>query len=346
MHKRLITGLSTGLAGLLLLAGCGKKEGSDAAADFSIERDAQNKTAFLVVKTPMAWSVYAGNPTAPSDASAPIAEGSKAGRFALPLKNARHALFRVKSPAGETVLAERHLPMSGGYNFRDLGGYKTTDGKRVRWGRVFRTDDLNKLTPGDLDYLASIPITSIVDFRTAAEIKAAPDLAASSVRHQFTYSITPGNLANADDIHSFTREQTDEFMTEMNRLFVTDEKIIAHYRSFFALLQDESRLPLMFHCSAGKDRTGMGAALFLASLGVDEKTIFEDYLLSNHYLAGKYKSLIEKNPRLESLYRVKPEFLRAGFEQMKKDHGSVENYLVKVLGVDLGKMRKLHLFSE
>ncbi|MDF9834374.1 protein-tyrosine phosphatase [Ereboglobus sp. PH5-5] len=345
-HARLIRSTLVGIAALLAFAGCGKSQRAEKqTADevFSIEREAPGKRAFLVVNAPGKWSVYAGASVGKIDMTTPLLEGAQTGRVELPLKNANHAFFRVKSTLGETVLAERHLPMAGGYNFRDLGGYKTADGKRVRWGRVFRTDDLNKLTTEDLAYLASVPITSIVDFRSESEIKAAPDLPAPSVRHQYAYSITPGNLTSADDLNKFTKKQTEEFMIEMNRLFVTDERIIGQYRKFFKLLQDEGKLPLMFHCSAGKDRTGMGAALFLASLGVDEKTIFEDYLLSNRYLAGKYDPLIKKNPQLEPLYRVSPEFLRAGFEQMKKDHGSVENYLRKVLQVDLEKMRSLYL---
>ena len=133
-------------------------------------------------------------------------------------------------------------------------------------------------------------------------------------------------------------------MKDMNILLVTDSACIHQYKEFFKLLQNGDDIPLMFHCSAGKDRTGMGAALVLSALGVDEQTILKDYLLSNTYLANKYAGLKSQYPTISSLFEVKPEFLQAGLDKIKKDHGSVENYLTKVLGVDIQKMREMYLY--
>jgi protein-tyrosine phosphatase len=89
----------------------------------------------------------------------------------------------------------------------------------------------------------------------------------------------------------------------------------------------------------------MGAALFLASLGVDEQTIMEDYLSSNEYLGDKYSSLISAHPELEALITAKKEYLQAGLDRIKEKHGSIENYLKETLGVDMDKMKRIYLYE-
>jgi protein-tyrosine phosphatase len=132
-------------------------------------------------------------------------------------------------------------------------------------------------------------------------------------------------------------------MKYMNRLLVSDPACVRAFRIFFAIVQNNLSAPLIFHCSAGKDRTGMAAALVLYSLGVDEQTIMEDYLSSKIYLSDKYDAFIAKYPRAESIFTVKKMFLQAGINQIKRDHGSVMDYLTKVLKVDIVKMRRLYL---
>ena len=88
----------------------------------------------------------------------------------------------------------------------------------------------------------------------------------------------------------------------------------------------------------------MAAALFLFSLGVDENTIFENYLESNTYLTDKYSKYIADRPNLKPLFEVKVEFLKAGIDQIKKDHESIENYLTKVLKIDIEKMKQIYLY--
>ena len=109
-------------------------------------------------------------------------------------------------------------------------------------------------------------------------------------------------------------------------------------------MQDSTRVPLLFHCSAGKDRTGTAAALILYALGVDEAIIMEDYLASNHYLGDKYAKELEQNPGLKPVLTVKREFLQAAIDRIKQDHGSVENFLVKVLHVDIPKFKARYLY--
>lgn len=338
----------------ILITSCVEKEtqnksgysGEDISERVSIIRDKQTKVAQLDMQLDNEWKLYAGPTVDGIDFSKPIAEGEKNGIYTLSVPDSIRYYFQIVTDKGNAILAERHLPMAGGYNYRDLGGYKTTDGKYIKWGKFFRSDDLHNLTNLDLQYLSSIPLISIVDFRSEQEMVSAPDKNPSSVKTNYAYSISPGNLmtAVASDISKLTTEYADTLMMQMNELLVTDPACVDQYRKFFALLQDEDNIPLMFHCSAGKDRTGMGAALILSALGVDEQTIIEDYLSSNIYLADKYAKYKSENPALAPLFEVKSQFLQAGLNRIKKDYGSIEQFLTKVLNVDIQKMREMYLY--
>lgn len=238
----------------------------------------------------------------------------------------------------------RHVPLKGAFNFRDLGGYKTQDGKHVKWRKIFRSDDLFNLTEEDLTYLSSIPLLSIVDFRSETEVEKAPDKIPSSLKDHYDYKISPGNLSMSSEMDlSFFATQGDSIMQAINKSLVVDSACVERYRDFFALLQDETKIPLLFHCTAGKDRTGMGAALILFALGVDEETIFEDYLLSNQYLEGKYGEIKKAHPEIASMLGVKREYLQAGIDEIRNRYGSIDSFLTEILNVDLIKFREIYL---
>lgn len=317
--------------------------GNDISDKVLVTRDKNTKKALLENNIPGKWAVYAGSSVDNIDFTSPVAEGEGTGTYALNVNDTSRSYFQIITPESKAILAERHLPMTGGYNFRDLGGYKTTNGKYVKWGKVFRSDDLHNLTDADLKYLSSIPLISIVDFRAAEEIEKAPDKLPASVRERYELSIAPGDLMSFERISDMSMPM-DSLMREMNRLLVSDTTCIEQYRTYFKLLQNEEDVPLMFHCSAGKDRTGMGAALFLLSLGVDEDTVVKDYLLSNIYLGDKYTAIITQYPHMKPLMEVRADYLEAGIDEIKKRYGSVDNYLVKTLGVDLDKMKELYLY--
>jgi protein-tyrosine phosphatase len=157
----------------------------------------------------------------------------------------------------------------------------------------------------------------------------------------YALSISPGNYQT--DINKLIDEDNYQKMIDMNVLMVADSLVVPHYKEFFALLQNPDKLPLLFHCSAGKDRTGMGAALLLYALGVDDSTIMNDYLASNAYLTNKYAGALAKYPTLQPLYEVKPEYLGAGLERIRADHGSIDNYLVGMLKADTAALRRMYL---
>lgn len=249
---------------------------------------------------------------------------------------------KVKKDANEDASADiaaqvRILPIQGAYNVRDLGGYPTAENKHVKWHTIFRSGDLNKLTDEDLSYFAEIPIKSYIDFRDSSEIAKAPDRKPASLLHDYLLPIEAGNIY---DISKISAEQAFTLLIDVNKIFVRDNQDV--YREFFKILMDENNTPLLFHCSAGKDRTGFGAALFLSSLGVNREIIIQDYLLSNECLGDKYAAEIKAYPALEPLLIVKKEYIQAAFDVIDKEYGGMENYLTKNLNVDLEKMKKLY----
>lgn len=237
----------------------------------------------------------------------------------------------------------RRLPLSGCYNFRDLGGYPTSDGRRVKWKLIFRSDDLNSLTPSDVTYLSSIPIRTVVDFRSQMEIDMAADKMSSLAAKYYQLSIDPGNLSDLRNFVNLKSADVEGKMQQMSEDFVTQDVAIAQWKAFFGLLQDGENEPLVSHCSAGKDRTGMAAALTLFALGVDQSVIMDDYLLSNDCLTGKYQSYIDRYPELNSLFVVKREYLQAGIDKIEQLYGTPENFLTEKLGVDIPKFRDIYL---
>lgn len=308
-----------------------------------IVRDKKTKATSLNIELEGYWELYAGTSFESIDKTTPIITGKGSGIFPLNVDKSIRFYFELVTDKGTLLLAERHLPMVGGYNFRDLGGFKTKEGRYTKWGKLFRADELSNLTEDDLKYLSSIPITSVIDFRAQSEVKRSPDKLPHTVRFTYPIAITPGNLSSEGIQANLLSTNIDTQMKYMNRLLVSDPPCVRAFRIFFAIVQNNLSAPLIFHCSAGKDRTGMAAALVLYSLGVDEQTIMEDYLSSKIYLSDKYDAFIAKYPRAESIFTVKKMFLQAGINQIKRDHGTVMDYLTKVLKVDIVKMRRLYL---
>jgi len=252
--------------------------------------------------------------------------------------------FEVVSDSGsKTTISERRVPLEGSVNFRDLGGYETVDGRRVKWGLVFRSDNLGRLTDRDVVYLQKMGIQLVCDFRTPAEIKKLPD------RYpQGDYGKTlrlPIRHGESDPANTFDRIKkgdidwmTEEFM--IKGYIKNIEEFAPLWTSFFNRLAERSNRPLVFHCTGGKDRAGVGAALILLVLGVPEETVIRDHGLSNLYIAAVLDSIYD---RIRSL-GVDPEEISAYFtapqnaivsllKHLDITYGSAANYLINKAGI-------------
>lgn len=308
----------------------------------SINRDKNTKSTTFISTITGKWELYAGGTIAHINRAKPILNGEGVGEFVLPISADTRYYFELVTADEKHILADKLLPMEGGFNFRDLGGYQTKDKYTVKWGKIFRSDDLALLTTADLTYLSSIPLVKIIDFRSTDEINSAPDKLPHSLKQHIELSISPGNLSDWTQLNA---KEVDDSMMMLNTMLVSDTAYIKQFRTMFTLLQDPSQnVPLLYHCTAGKDRTGMATALILYALGVDDETIMEDYLLSNQYILEKFTIYIEAKPELMGLFSVKKNFLQAGLDTIITEHGSIENFLTEQLKVNLAKFRQLYLY--
>lgn len=232
----------------------------------------------------------------------------------------------------------RHIPMAGTTNFRDLGGYVGHDGRAVRWRTLFRSDHLAALTASDLAQLHSMGVQRAVDFRGAMERQAHgyqwPQL------QQHTLSVEPTLVQEAMRLmHQGQTMHTQEavaLMQDTYRSFVVDNA--QHFADLFGLLL-QSDAPLVFHCTAGKDRTGWAAALILHALGVSREVIEQDYLLTNVFyerpsaLAAQVAQKIHPSI-LEVLWKVQLPFLDSAYAMVDAEFGSMDAYLQEAMGLD------------
>lgn len=229
----------------------------------------------------------------------------------------------------------------GASNFRDLGGLKARDGRRVRAGAVYRSDHLARLTAEGARALPALPVRVSADFRGVQE-RAATPYAIEGVR-VLPLSVEPSVFrrlnAFMQDGAVPSTEQTVGMMCETYRDFVTE-----HAATFGRLLRHLATHddPLVFHCTAGKDRTGFAAALILLALGVPRDVVMQDYLLTNALyrppagLAGPAPHEV-----LQVLWRVQEDFLDAALHLVDTGYGGITPYLEDVLGVDSAARKEL-----
>ena len=258
---------------------------------------------------------------------------------------------------------QRVIALEGGRNFRDLGGYATVDDRRVRWGRLYRSGAMSYLTPNDHAALRSRGIRLLCDFRTRREReREAVDWDGEGrVRLEWDYDprlvsvralLTDAGVSVQSGLSTPIARAA---MFELYRQLPT--RLAEPYAALFERLAADD-LPLVFACSAGKDRTGVAAALVLACLGVPWDAIVADFTLTNHVV--DLEQVLFQDPRrsvgLEDehgqLVRLgheartpfldaAPDYLAAAFEQIHRDHGSVEEFLRTKLGVDAAKTLRI-----
>ncbi|WP_228783741.1 tyrosine-protein phosphatase [Nocardia cyriacigeorgica] len=231
------------------------------------------------------------------------------------------AIAPADPPSASNALAiDRSLHLEGARNARDVGGYWTADGRTVRTGLVFRTDQLDHLTPADLAVLTERKVRDVDDLRTVYERALAPDRVPAGARANW-YDVIGG--APLPQLVSSLAGGA-----EMYRAFITapgaNAAIASVLRDVIENAQAADGGAVLFHCTAGKDRTGWTAAVLLSVLGVDRATVTEDYLLSNRYRGAEPGDLLNG---------VDAAWLDAAFDQATVTYGSFDNYVRTGLGL-------------
>jgi protein-tyrosine phosphatase len=230
------------------------------------------------------------------------------------------------------------LSMEKLYNVRDLGGFPVGRGLSVRRGLLYRAGELSDPSPADRAALEKRGIATVVDFRSKDEIQKSPDGSIATVQKRVELSIDAGNILA---LSRRDRDVSGEILMEdLYRSLAEDAR--PQYREFFAILAEKGNAPLLFHCSAGKDRTGVAAALILSALGVDRKAVYRDYLFSAGCLTEKYRVLVEAEPDLEPFLTVRRSYLEAAFAHIERHFGGVERYLSDELEADVSLLRELY----
>jgi protein-tyrosine phosphatase len=250
-------------------------------------------------------------------------------------------LLLLARPAFSQVTdsAIRKVYVQGALNFRDLGGYTTSDGHHVKWHVLYRSADISKLTPADLDTLNARHIVYDVDLRGVQESAKAPD----KLNAGTDYILCP---AGSDSLNAAMFKNlagmTSGGDSMMLVWYTNTAYLTARYKPFFGkLLVVPSGDALLFHCTAGKDRTGIGAALLLYALGVPYETIRQDYAATNYYRAPDNDRAISSmtamhigEPVVRAMMSADPQYLDATFDALRKQYGSIDNYLRQQLGLD------------
>lgn len=252
----------------------------------------------------------------------------------------------------DLTVAERFLPLAGGVNFRDLGGYRTRDGRAVRWGQVYRSGMLSQLEEADLMALAGLDLRLVCDFRSRSEAERYPDRLPDGTTGAYRAMpmMMEGNRWWQIARLFWHRNNLDRLLQSGYTQVVIGQNAAVVGATLHALADPANR-PAVLHCTAGKDRTGVIAALLLALLGVDDETIVADYSLSNlayRRYAGTLAHDIERLSRLgfsaeqvRPLLVANPAVLRAALAEIRAVHGSIEAYLRGPAGLDTAVLEQL-----
>ena len=253
--------------------------------------------------------------------------------------------------AGELPV-ERVIELEGTTNTRDIGGYSTADSRQVRMGQIIRSENLSRLTDDDFRRLEAIGIRTVIDLRSDEEHEDKPTVWRGDQPPRF-YHFPIGDTDN-EWFRSQSRMMKKNRFDEAQALahMVAGYRMIAaegpgSYRELMALVLDESNWPILIHCNAGKDRTGIATALILEALGVEREVIMADYLLTNEVGRSQDKAALlaresrnysqrGRGPSADAWYPivgVRAEMLQAFYASVEEHYGSIDAFLTD-LGVD------------
>ena len=235
----------------------------------------------------------------------------------------------------------RHIALQGASNFRDLGGYVGHGGRAVRWRVLFRSDHLARLSAADQDQIQALHIGRSFDFRGEQESQAQSYHLPHTQRHSL--AIEPTLLQYLQAQVQSGRSVTADAAAEAMR--ATYQDYVRHNSDRFAqlfthLLAHDA--PLVFHCTAGKDRTGLAAALILSALGVSQDDIVQDYLLTNALYRHEPGATTALSPEVMAVvWRVRADLLQGAWQAIDEDHGSMARYLETRMGLTPSALERL-----
>lgn len=289
----------------------------------------------------------------------PISKNLKSNNLIIENDVKSRAFYILKDDKDNEIIktSERLIKLEMGSNFRDIGGYKAFGGKIVKWGKIYRTGATAMLNESDLEIVQSLKVKELIDLRSIEERVLAPTKINQVKYNSYGYSM----MSMMPKQSSGTVQNGVDLYRNFPKFFAPQVKIV-----FDTMLRNQN--PIVYNCSAGQDRTGFVTAIILSSLGVSKETIIEDY-----HLSTKYRVPINEFPKINpelhkdnaaammfAKYQAMPNYnvptplknaggkayLLGAFEEIEKQWGSVDNYLIKEIGLspnDLKKLKTLYL---
>lgn len=256
------------------------------------------------------------------------------------------------------MVPKRVLPVTNGVNFRDLGGYTTPDGRQVKWRKLFRSGHLSRLTLTDQQLLLKSGVSIDIDLRSTAELAQFPDRLPNGIRFKhlpvFDDDETESTGTANQLQHQYSQDAQSGYrqMLYVYRRLASKEQPQQAYRKFFQyLLTYGEQEGILFHCSAGKDRTGLAAVLLLSVLGVEPDQILADYLLTNKLSKGRVRTRTEEAKAanmnenfvqsIQDLSVVKANYLYEALSQIATTYGGIQSYLRDVIGLTVKSQLRL-----
>ena len=230
---------------------------------------------------------------------------------------------------------QRHIALEGAYNVRDLGGYPTSHGRTVKWGRLFRGDGLHRLTEADQRTLVGHNIHTVIDLRFVNEATAAPskmaNIAGVDYRHVPLHDDQVAPAFSSDIKPSQLPQTLDEYYC------MVLDRCQNRIQLLFTMLCESATLPCLYHCTAGKDRTGMLTMLVLSALDVPREIIVEDYTMTAEFAApllSKLSRQMQKDGVDVEWHRrmldCSPRIMNRTIDYLNQRYGGAENYLYKI----------------
>lgn len=248
------------------------------------------------------------------------------------------------------VVANRVIDMNNIKNFRDIGGYFTTDNRQMKWGQIYRSANLSNATLYDQERIRRLKIKTVIDFRSERTARRYPILLHPSIR-KIALPLMPMDAEKLDeqlnDVH-FDRSDAIRYVQEEYINIVENHK--TQFGDMFDLLTNDSNYPILLSGSLGKDGEGLAVYFILYAIGISPATLEQDYMLSNQHIDPAKAEIDAKNlsesmqEAVTAMLSVNRAYLNFAIDHIKEKYGSVDNYLEKELRVTTGKRNLLRKY--
>lgn len=248
------------------------------------------------------------------------------------------------------VVANRGIDMNSIKNFRDIGGYFTTDNRQMKWGEIYRSGNLSSATLYDQERIRRLKIKTVIDFRSERTARKYPILLHPSIR-KVALPLAPmdaGKLDEQMEDELFDRSDAIRYVQEEYVNLVENHK--QQFAEMFDLLANDSNYPVLLTGSLGKDGVGIATYLILYAIGVPQNILEQDYMLSNHYVDPSKAEIDARNlsesmqEAVTAMLSVNMAYINYAVDHIKFKYGSVDNYLEKELRVTSGKRNLLRKY--